>query len=356
MDAEGNSSPIVSQTIHVVDSTPPVLGAAGPDATIACPATPAFTAPTATDGCDPAPVVLEVGDVTVPGACAGSYTRTKTWRARDCSGNLSVPVSQTITVDDPTPPSAEITAPANGTVVAAGTPVTFKGIVAITAVCRALTGSSTTSSSRQAPLAPVDWSPRPTRSRSRACIRSSSRPRTRAATRPRIRRPRMGSTGRSLSTTRTAGFVTGGGWIESPPGAYRPNVALEGKANFGFVSKYQKGAKGADRRDRVPVQGRQPELPQHAYEWLVVAGAQGAVQGRGKINGSGDYGFMLTGDRRQAAGRRRPRPVPDQDLGQGDERRRLRQPVRSGRGLRRLDGPGRRLDRGPLRQGRDDER
>ena len=37
------------------------------------------------------------------------------------------------------------------------------------------------------------------------------------------------------------GFVTGGGWIESIPGAYKPNPSVTGKANFGFVSKYEKG-------------------------------------------------------------------------------------------------------------------
>ena len=38
------------------------------------------------------------------------------------------------------------------------------------------------------------------------------------------------------------GFATGGGWINSPAGAYVPNPPASGKANFGFVSKYQKGA------------------------------------------------------------------------------------------------------------------
>jgi hypothetical protein len=38
------------------------------------------------------------------------------------------------------------------------------------------------------------------------------------------------------------GFVTGGGWISSAAGAYVPDQTLAGKANFGFVSKYQKGA------------------------------------------------------------------------------------------------------------------
>jgi hypothetical protein len=36
----------------------------------------------------------------------------------------------------------------------------------------------------------------------------------------------------------SGGFVTGGGWIDSPPGAYVPDPTLVGKANFGFNSKY----------------------------------------------------------------------------------------------------------------------
>ena len=34
----------------------------------------------------------------------------------------------------------------------------------------------------------------------------------------------------------SSGHVTGGGWINSPPGAYAPNPLLAGKASFGFVS------------------------------------------------------------------------------------------------------------------------
>ncbi len=92
----------------------------------------------------------------------------------------------------------------------------------------------------------------------------------------------------------TAGFVTGGGWIQSPEGAYTPNPLLIGKANFGFVSKYQKGA-------RVPTgvtefQFKVANLNFHldTYEWLVVAGARAQFKGTGTINTSGNYGFMLT--------------------------------------------------------------
>ena len=64
-----------------------------------------FTPPTATDNCSPAPTVVEVSDITTAGACAGTYTRTKTWKAVDVCGNQSGTVSQVITVQDITPPS-----------------------------------------------------------------------------------------------------------------------------------------------------------------------------------------------------------------------------------------------------------
>src|SRR5207244_3167594 len=63
VDACGNHSATVSQTITVVDTTPPTIGAAGADATIECTATPSFTAPTATDACNGA-TVDNLGDAT----------------------------------------------------------------------------------------------------------------------------------------------------------------------------------------------------------------------------------------------------------------------------------------------------
>ena len=104
-DACGNMSEEVSQTITVVDETAPTISAAGESAAIECPATPEFTAPTASDDCDSNPVVELISDETLEGECAGSYTRTQTWVAYDACGNYSETVSQTITVVDVTAPS-----------------------------------------------------------------------------------------------------------------------------------------------------------------------------------------------------------------------------------------------------------
>jgi hypothetical protein len=47
---------------------------------------------------------------------------------------------------------------------------------------------------------------------------------------------------RKVTAEIPAGFVTGGGWIDSPAGTYTADPGLSGKATFGFVSKFKKGA------------------------------------------------------------------------------------------------------------------
>src|SRR5260221_1651982 len=116
----GNQSTSVSQTITVIDNTPPTIGAPGANGTVSCPATPSFTAPTASDACGTATVNV-ISDITTAGTCAGSYTETRTWRAVDGCGNISGTVAQSVTVIDNTPPT--IGAPGvNGTVSCPATP------------------------------------------------------------------------------------------------------------------------------------------------------------------------------------------------------------------------------------------
>jgi hypothetical protein len=70
VDACGNSSNTVSQTITQVDTQAPTIGAAGANATIECTATPVFTAPTATDACNAVTVNQVGGDITGGNSCA----------------------------------------------------------------------------------------------------------------------------------------------------------------------------------------------------------------------------------------------------------------------------------------------
>jgi hypothetical protein len=99
------------------------------------------------------------------------------------------------------------------------------------------------------------------------------------------------------------GFVTGGGWINSPAGAYYPNPTLTGTANFGFVSKYAKGQSIPSGDTQFQFQEASFNFKSTSYDWLVISGPQAQYKGSGTINGAGDYGFMLTGvDGTQAGG------------------------------------------------------
>jgi parallel beta-helix repeat protein len=91
------------------------------------------------------------------------------------------------------------------------------------------------------------------------------------------------------------GFVTGGGWIDSPEGAYVPDPSLTGKANFGFVAKYKKGAQTPEGQTEFMFKVADLNFHSDSYEWLVVAGAKAKFKGTGTINGEGEYKFMLTG-------------------------------------------------------------
>ena len=99
----------------------------------------------------------------------------------------------------------------------------------------------------------------------------------------------------------TAGFVTGGGWIDSPSSACPIFCSgAVGKATFGFVSKY------ITQKDKTtPVLTGNTEFQFHAgnvnfkstnYEWLVVSqnGTRAQYKGTGTMNGQEGYGFLLT--------------------------------------------------------------
>jgi len=90
------------------------------------------------------------------------------------------------------------------------------------------------------------------------------------------------------------GFVTGGGWIYSEAGAYVSDPSAEGKAIFGFVSKYKKGATVPTGNTEFQFKAGDLNFHSYSYDWLVVAGAKAMYKGTGTINGTGEYKFMLS--------------------------------------------------------------
>jgi len=92
----------------------------------------------------------------------------------------------------------------------------------------------------------------------------------------------------------TTGFVTGGGWIDSPEGAYYLDPSLTGKASFGFVSRYKNGATIPTGNTEFQFKAGDVNFHSSSYDWLVVSGNNYArFKGTGTINGIGEYKFMI---------------------------------------------------------------
>lgn len=95
------------------------------------------------------------------------------------------------------------------------------------------------------------------------------------------------------------GFVTGGGWINSPEGAFSSDSSLTGKVNFGFVSKYKKGATIPTGQTQFQFTVADLNFHSDSYKWLVIANAKAMYKGTGSINGdvspNGEpYKFLLS--------------------------------------------------------------
>jgi PKD repeat protein len=95
----------------------------------------------------------------------------------------------------------------------------------------------------------------------------------------------------------SGGFVTGGGWIMVNAGSCTLTpacVTAAGKANFGFNSKYKKGASVPDGQTEFQFHAGNLNFHSEAYEWLVISGHKAQYRGTGEINGITGYSFILT--------------------------------------------------------------
>jgi hypothetical protein len=105
----------------------------------------------------------------------------------------------------------------------------------------------------------------------------------------------------------SAGFVTGGGWIDSPLGAYAADPTLVGKANFGFTSKYQKGATVPTGNTEFQFQAAGLKFSSTNFQWLVIQADNSAqFKGTGTINGTGSYNFLVTAVDGDGSGAKKP--------------------------------------------------
>lgn len=92
----------------------------------------------------------------------------------------------------------------------------------------------------------------------------------------------------------SVGFVTGGVWIYSELGAYKPYPTLEGKACFEFVSNYKKGKSTLSGNIEFQFHAADMNFHPDSYERLIITGSKAMFKGNGTINDEGEYKFMIT--------------------------------------------------------------
>jgi len=100
-------------------------------------------------------------------------------------------------------------------------------------------------------------------------------------------------------TPSNGGWIYDGKWNDAPADVTYSYIVeydncLTGKANFGFVSRYQKGASVPTGNTEFQFHAAGLNFHSDSYEWLVVTGSDYArFKGVGTINGEGEYKFML---------------------------------------------------------------
>jgi hypothetical protein len=295
VDPSGNHAVEVTRTVHVADSTPPMITVNGSNpVTVICHTTYNDAGASALDSCAGAVGVSSSGSVDVN--TVGTYTIT--YAATDPAGNTQM-ATRTVNVtnvapvvDSVTGPPNPVPAPSTVTVTANFTDpdpgqthtctFTWDDPSNPTSVVTVAAGATSCSASHTYASASVNT----------VSVDVSDGCATSAA----------GIFQFVVVYDPNAGFVTGGGFINSMSGAYVADPSLVGKANFGFVSKYQKGAKVPTGETEFQFQVANFNFHSGVYEWLVISGALAQYKGTGTVNGSGNYGFLLTATDGQVSG------------------------------------------------------
>jgi len=292
-DACGNAT-VQEQIITVEDTTPPEIRC--PGSITGEPGVPVFFTVTAIDNCDPVPdieCVDEDGFVVVPGDTFPIGNTTVTCTATDDSGNTAA-CTFVVTITE-TVPLTITSLEGDPLVVGVGTPValvaTFTDNLGDTHTADWYYGDGTSDQD-----VPVDGEPTESEPGSDSTSHTYTDPGVYTVTLTIA--DNAGNTATDsifvVVYDPSGGFVTGGGWIDSPLGAYAADQLLTGRANFGFVSKYKKGATAPTGQTEFQFKVADLNFHSTSYQWLVVAGPRAQYKGSGAINQQGDYGFMLT--------------------------------------------------------------
>lgn len=92
------------------------------------------------------------------------------------------------------------------------------------------------------------------------------------------------------------GFVTGGGYINSPAGAYASSPSSTGKANYGFEAKYNSkdGSPKGEFEFKFESKGSKLKVKSSSVEWLMINYDQAIMKGDAKVNERSGYHFIVS--------------------------------------------------------------
>ncbi|WP_158267666.1 T9SS type A sorting domain-containing protein [Adhaeribacter arboris] len=93
-----------------------------------------------------------------------------------------------------------------------------------------------------------------------------------------------------------SGAITGAGGFASPKQAYKADFKLTGSAVFGLYARYKKGTSLPEGSTLFAFQAGKVKMAfaSTSYETLTVAGTKARYTGKGKLNGQGNYGFLVS--------------------------------------------------------------
>jgi len=89
------------------------------------------------------------------------------------------------------------------------------------------------------------------------------------------------------------GRLTGGGWVASPAGAFALAPAGAGKLTFSLNARYEPGSSVPTGKAELKLNVGKLEFRSTSLDWLVATEASAQLQGRGTVNGGGDYAFSV---------------------------------------------------------------
>ncbi|MDP2339260.1 MAG: PKD domain-containing protein, partial [Bacteroidota bacterium] len=90
------------------------------------------------------------------------------------------------------------------------------------------------------------------------------------------------------------GFITGGGYINTPAGAYAAKPTSTDKSEYEFEAKYHKGALAPKGEFKFKMHSGNFEVKSTSLDWLMVNNDQAILKGSASVNGQGGYQFIVS--------------------------------------------------------------